>query len=114
MRLHKPTERQLQAAVMKYLAAFYPKALAIHVPNEGKRSKYHAKASGIMAGVSDVLVFEHAHGFVGLVLELKLKPNRPTEKQLKFLGEIEKRKWATEIRYSFDDAKEIIDWYLKK
>lgn len=113
MRIKKQTEYQLQVAVMKYLAYFYPKILAIHVPNEGKRSKYHAKASGIKAGVSDVLIFNGVGLYNGCAIELKVPPNKPTDKQAEFQAILGLLGWRTCVCYSFDEAKIVIDGYLK-
>lgn len=113
----KTTEAQLQQSVMRYLAYVYPNALAIHVPNEGKRSRFTAKKMGIKAGCPDVLIFERKSdidfNLSGLAIELKVGDNKPTDKQLWFLRSLKYRGWATAICYSFDEAKKEIDSYLK-
>lgn len=91
------------------------------MPNEGKRNPRGVKASGITAGVSDVLVFDaraenitQPPEYYGLAIELKIHPNKPTKTQLAFQKKLIERGWHTKVCYSFDEAKEIIDWYLKK
>lgn len=116
--MKKQTERDLQIAVMDYIGYFYPKALAIHVPNEGRRNPKYVKRSGVTAGVSDVLVFDarliNNEMYFGLAIELKRKPNKPTERQFKFMAALRDRGWSAYVCFTFDEAKEIIDWYLKK
>lgn len=108
----KQTEAQLQAVVMRYLAYQYPKVLAIHVPNEGKRSKFTAKKMGIKAGVPDVLIFDSGKECNGLAIELKVRPNSLTPRQLLFLQKLSDRGWRMRVCYSFDEAKKEIDDYL--
>lgn len=111
--IFKQTEAQLQATVMRYLAYAYPNVLAIHVPNEGKRSKFTAKRMGIKAGCPDVLIFDRHKFCSGLAIELKVPPNKCTAKQIEFLERLGNIGWRYRVCYSFDEAKKEIDDYLK-
>ena len=108
-------EDRLQNAVMTYLRMQYPNNLAIHVPNEGRRTpfeRYKFKYLGGMAGVPDVLSFTPRGGFCGLAIELKVGYNKPTEKQIELLGKFEDSNWCVHWCNSFEKAKEIIDNYF--
>jgi hypothetical protein len=108
-------EDHLQHAVMQYLKIQYADTLAIHVPNEGKRSpfvQYKFKYLGGMQGIPDVIVFKQTPSYAGLAIELKVKPNKPTKNQLEFLDKLSDSGWYATWVNSFEAAKEIIDQYF--
>lgn len=110
-------EDKLQNAVMTYLSTQYPDVFAIHVPNEGKRTpfeRYKFKYLGGMSGVPDILIFHQNDFKAGLAIELKVGYNKPTPNQKKCLKSLENANWDAYWVNNFDDAKEIIDNYLKK
>lgn len=107
-------EDDLQMAVAKYLDSL--KVLWVHVGNERKTSFQagaRLKAKGVKSGVPDVLIFDHKNNYSGLAIELKIKPNKPTQNQLAWLKRLKNVNWQTAIAYDFNEAKEIIDEYLK-
>jgi len=109
-------EDHLQHAVMQYLKTQYPDTLAIHVPNEGKRSpfvQYKFKYLGGMQGIPDVIVFKQTPSYAGLAIELKVKPNKPTNNQLEFLDRLSDSGWYATWVNSFEAAKETIDQYFQ-
>ena len=71
----------------------------IHIPNEGKRSRfagYKLKRMGLMPGASDFLIFDSPPNFLeskGVAIELKRKGEKPTDAQAKFLIEMRSRGW---------------------
>ena len=73
----------------EYAEQQYPElALMYHIPNEGKRSAISGarlKAAGLKAGVPDVCLPVAHGGFIGLYIEMKVKTNKPTENQKKWL-----------------------------
>jgi len=100
---------------MEYINLQYPEAMAVHVPNEGKRSpfeRFKFKALGGFAGMPDVMIFDPNSNRGGLAIELKVGYNKPTENQKKCLEALKMRNWATYWVNSFDKAKEIIDNYF--
>jgi hypothetical protein len=108
-------EDHLQHAVMQYLKVQYADTLAIHVPNEGKRSpfvQYKFKYLGGMQGIPDVIVFKQTPSYAGLAIELKVKPNKPTKNQTEFLDKLSDSGWFATWVNSFEAAKEVIDQYL--
>ena len=113
-------EDDLQEVVIRYLRAFYPKVIAYAIPNGGTRNKKEAgrlKKQGVLKGVPDIFVSqpktEHGKITHGLYLELKIKPNKPSVEQKELMVELEVVGYQTEVIYSFDMAKTIIDTYLK-
>lgn len=109
-------EDHLQHAVMEYLKIRYPETLAIHVPNEGKRSpfaQYKFKYLGGMQGIPDVIVFKQTSTYAGLAIELKVAPNKPTKNQTEFLDRLSDSGWYATWVNSFDQAKDIIDQYFQ-
>jgi hypothetical protein len=108
-------EDQFQNAVMQYFKMQYPDAFVIHCPNEGKRTpfeRFKFKKLGGVAGVPDVLCFDSKGDYNGLAIELKIKPNKPTENQQKCLKTLENKNWKTVVSYDFDECKQIIDEYF--
>ena len=107
-------EDDLQKQVAKYLDL--KKVLWCHVANERKTSFQagaRLKAKGVKSGVPDCLIFSKSLNYNGLALELKIKPNKPTDNQLIWLSDLSMLNWKCEVVYTFDDAKKIIDDYLK-
>jgi hypothetical protein len=110
-------EDWLQIATKEYLDEQYPKILYTHIPNEGKRSafeRYKAKRSGMRAGMPDIMIFAQRLSFAGLAIELKIKPNKPSVKQLDILERLSSEGWLAYVCYDFDGVKKMIDAYLKQ
>lgn len=109
-------EEILQIAIADYLRLQYPNVLWWHTANERQTSPQRGaklKRMGVKAGVPDILIFEFIGLIHGLAIELKIKPNKPTKNQLQVLEDLKYRDWKTAVCYNFDEAKKIIDEYLK-
>jgi len=101
---------------MKYISTKYSGTFAVHIPNEGKRSKFEQfklKKMGVVAGMPDVMIFDPRGIYSGLAIELKAGYNKPTESQKKCLRELENRKWKVMWSNSLDEVLKSIDNYLK-
>lgn len=109
-------EDRLQIAVMSYIRLQYPNALAIHVGNERKTSPMAGallKRKGVMAGVSDILIFTPNKHHHGLCIELKIKPNKPTDSQLEFMRRMSiECKWGSAVCYTLEQAIAVINLYF--
>ena len=108
-------EDVLQNSVMNYIKLQYPKALVIHVPNEGKRTpfeRYKFKFLGGVSGVPDILIFNKNLKYCGLAIELKVGYNKPTENQEMFLNRLKNANWDACWSNNFDSTKKIIDNYF--
>ena len=106
-------EDDLQKAVATYLDL--KNVLWFHPPLERKTSFQagaRLKKKGVKSGVPDCLIFEPRDSFNGLAIELKIKPNKVSINQIEWLTRLKNNKWSTNVAYSFDEAKEIIDNYL--
>jgi hypothetical protein len=85
--------------------------LLFSIPNEGFRSKHlggQLKAAGMRSGVPDVFLPVARHGLHGLWLEMKVKPNRTTPAQNKWLHDLEAQGYAVCVPYSWLEAR----WYI--
>ena len=107
-------EDDLQMAVAKYLD--FQGIFWCHVANERNTSFVKGarlKKKGVKSGVPDCLIFEPRGLYAGLAIELKIKPNKVSLNQKEWLTRLNNNKWSAHKAYSFDEAKEIIDNYLK-
>ena len=106
-------EVHLQKAVARYLD--YSNVLWCHVANERKTSRARGgnlKMMGVKPGVPDCLIFEPKGPWMGLAIELKIKPNEVTESQAHWLNNLNLRGWCVAVCYNFDQAQQAIDEYL--
>lgn len=109
-------EDHLHRQVLNYLSSQYPAVLVHHSPMEGKRSRFEQfKLSwlGSKSGFPDLFIFCATKQGNGLAIELKIKPNKPTPNQNAWLAALHNRNYRTEVCYDFDQAKKVIDDYLK-
>ena len=95
----------------------YPELqLMYHVPNEGKRNAVtgsRLKKMGLKAGVPDIILPVAHGGYIGLAIEMKYGRNCLTEKQSDWLKKLGKAGHKTEVCYSFESAKDVIENYLR-
>ena len=94
----------------------YPKSLAVHIPNEGKRSpfeQYKFKILGGLAGMPDIMIFDKNSKYSGLSIELKVGYNKPTVNQKNCLEALKMRNWRTLWTNDQDDCIKIIDEYFE-
>ena len=105
----------LQNQVMAYLRIKHPKVLAIHVPNEGRRSpfeRYKFKYLGGKAGIPDILVFYQNDSKAGLAIELKVGYNKPTDNQKQCLELLKMSNWDAQWVNTYENAVTLIDNYF--
>ena len=89
--------------------------LMYHVPNEGKRSAVtgaRMKQAGLKPGVPDVCLPTAHGGYIGLYIEMKVKPNKPTENQKQWLRALREAGHFTAVCYTWEEAKNLIEEYL--
>lgn len=119
----KATESGEQQALIEWadLQAHKHKELKmlVHIPNEGKRSREYGaelKRMGLRAGFPDLflavpkLVDGVLYG--GLFIELKVKGNKCTENQKKWLRRLSEQGYKTEVCYGCSEAIKVIKEYL--
>ncbi len=113
---NKLTEAQEQTAYFNWAAYIPELKWAYAIPNGGKRDKIeaaHLKRQGVKAGVSDIFVPLPKGKYHGLYIEMKVKPNKPTDKQKDFLADMAVAGYATAVCYGADDAIRVTKQYLK-
>lgn len=84
------------------------------VPNGGKRPMKTAvtmKKEGLEKGVSDYFFTRPARGYSGLVIEFKVKYNKPTEEQVEWLNRFIDDGFYCVVAWSEMDAQEITCWF---
>lgn len=95
----------------------YPELeLLYHIPNEGKRSAVtgaRLKAQGLKSGVPDVCLPTAHGGYIGLYIEMKVKPNKPTENQKRWLRALREAGHMVAVCYGFEEARDLIEKYLR-
>lgn len=94
----------------------YPELnLMFAIPNGGKRNITTAmklKREGVKAGVLDIFLPVARKGYHGMFTEMKVKPNKPSTKQVEFIEKLTEQGYHCVVAYSFDEAKTAIIHYL--
>lgn len=86
-----------------------------HIPNGGSRNQLEAKklkAMGVMSGVSDICFPVSRGRYRQLWIEMKFGNNKPTERQLEFLQQMQAQGDYVCICYTCWSAKRVIQRYL--
>ena len=119
----KSREHEAQAAVIRWaksMEAVDPRLrLLFAIPNAAKRSPGLAasmKAEGLKAGVPDLMLpigFHDAERlYYGLFIEMKIRPNRVTEDQQKWINDLRAVGYRVEVCWSEFEAIQCIKGYL--
>lgn len=106
-------EDHLHIQVCYYLRTQYPKAIFHHSPNEGKRGyvqKIKIKEMGVKAGFPDLIVIFEGRN---LGLELKTEKGIETKFQTEWIKVLSGNGWMAAVAWGFDEAKQIIDQFIK-
>ena len=89
--------------------------LMYHVPNEGKRSAVtgaRLKQAGLKPGVPDVCLPTAHGGYIGLYIEMKVKPNKPTDNQKQWLRALREAGHFVAVCYTWEEAKDLREEYI--
>ena len=112
-------EHQSQVALFEWAAENEAKHPDLHwlfaVPNGSYKSKAAAgrfKAEGLKPGVLDVWLPVARGAHPGLVIEMKIAPNRLTKDQEAWKGHLERQGWVVAVAYSSDQAIKTLSAYL--
>lgn len=119
MRQIRASEHDEQVAVCQWWAAAAPSyGLPEHsllaIPNAARRSyalAAYMKAEGLRPGTPDLFLAVPHNGKGGLWIEMKRKPNKPSDEQIKMLDFLDCG-YATTVCYSADEAIKAIKRYL--
>ena len=113
----KHLEDDLQKACVRWFEMQYPtlsRALH-HSPNGGRRNVREGarfKAQGVRPGFPDLVLYKTSGRFVGLAVELKIKPNTLTEQQEWWLGWLQSQGWQISVCYELKDFMNVVEVYL--
>ena len=126
-RREMPSESKEQIALFRWAAlacGTRPELrLLFAIPNGGARDKRTGamlKAGGVRPGVPDVCLPVKTEHYGGLWIELKRrgergKPKgRPSDVQLQWLGALQSHGQCAAICYGWDEARDVIEGYLKQ
>lgn len=102
----------------EYASAATPELrLLLHIPNGGARIKAEAarfRAMGVRAGVPDILLPVARGGYHGLWIELKrASGGRVSVAQAGWLGALASEGYRAEVCRGWDEARKVIEEYLK-
>lgn len=116
----KASESDEQQALFQWadiVSNRYPELkLMYHIPNGGQRSRATAgrlKAEGVKAGVPDICLPVARGNYHGLYIEVKVKPNKPTDNQLIWIDSLNKQGYLAVVCYGWRECAEQIEGYLK-
>lgn len=89
-------------------------AMVAAIPN-GQYRPGQRMEPGTRKGFPDLIVPMARHSRIGLALELKVTPHKPTADQLWWHRQLRLRNWAVDVIY--DDWQKVIEhieWYLER
>ncbi len=110
---YKGKESDFQTAIATYLD--FIGVLWFHPPNEIKaKPQYMAKRKrqGVKPGIPDICIMEPNKDYSGLFIEIKANYNKPSDYQLKWAKNLNKKGYLAVWSNSFDECKDIINGYL--
>ena len=116
-----PTEGQEQTTLFKWAAMSSRKhpelRLLFHIPNGGSRNQIearHLKEQGVKPGVPDLCLPVARGLWHGLFIELKRqKGGRVSDAQRRWLEDLERQGYRTEVACGWREAAQIIEIYLQ-
>lgn len=124
----KQSEKDLQKMVCEYLKFQYPNVI-FNSDMAGIRLTWgqakEAKNLRSHNGFPDISIYESKRGYNGLFLELKAEGQKITKKDGSFVSEhikeqayilkqLRNRGYVADFCIGFNDARDLIDWYLGK
>lgn len=119
-KLPPPLERKSQAAVIdwaNWASGQWPELRFLFaVPNGDKRSAVTASllvSQGVKPGVPDLILPVARGGFVSLAIEMKRKPNTPTQLQREWLNALQGFGWCALVCYGAGEAITALEAYVK-
>lgn len=115
----KHTEHGEQSALFDWalmMESQHPELRLMYaIPNGGHRRIAVAmklKAEGVKKGVPDVHLPCARGRWHGLYIEMKVKPNHPTDEQQVMMEALNEQGYAAVVCYSFEDARDTVLGYL--
>lgn len=112
----KEREHQLQVSCVKWFRLQHRGKLIYSIPNGGMRNKIVAsklKAEGVTAGVPDLHIPIPNRFYHGLYIEMKVKPNTPTDSQIAMMNHLQANGYKCSVCYTFSEFVEVVNQYFK-
>ncbi len=109
-------EHKEQSNVIRWFRLQYPKLTMFAIPNGGLRhirTAARLKDEGVMAGVADLFLMKPSGLYHGLFIEMKSEKGKLTDNQTLFLRKAIFEGYEIKVCYSFIEAKESIEHYLR-
>ena len=116
-------ESSFQASAIKLVRAIAGQhVLVIHCPNGRNAGSVRMggfwRGQGVVSGVPDILVFQQRIGVanpsLGLALELKVWPNKPTIEQLIVHDQLSIAEWRVHVCYGLGEVELVTKEYFRK
>lgn len=114
----KLSEHEFQAAVIaecdKQSILRVEYGLIFAIPN-GQYRQGQRMEPGLRPGVPDLFLPVARRGYHGFFIELKVGDNKPSQKQLDWVGNLRCEGYLCHVIWdSVDKVMELIEWYLEK
>lgn len=110
------SEDEEQMALFEWAEYIKGLELMFHIPNGSNKSIATAvkfKKMGLKSGVPDIFLPVAREGYHGLFIEMKAKGGRTSDKQDWWLEELSKQGYLAVVAVGFNEAKRIIEGYMK-
>lgn len=121
-------EYRLHQNIAEYLRLQYPDVVFLSTLNGIRLPPGQAKQAASLQcgrGIPDIIILESRRGYAGLCGEIKtgtsevyrqngeVRENRHILEQLDMLKALQDRNYHASFWCGFDNAKSVIDWYLR-
>jgi hypothetical protein len=118
MRQYPEDDLQIKAArfIDRYVTMMIEKTvLWAHPANERKASIQagrRLKMKGVSPGVPDIMIYEPNGTAIGLAVELKIKPNKLSDDQKRWLTQLYLNGWETKVCWTFEEFEKTVCGYF--
>lgn len=112
----KELEHQLQVSCIKWFRIKFRNRLIYAIPNGGKRNIIIAtklKSEGVVSGIPDLHIPISNRFYHGLYIEMKVKPNTPTDNQEAVMNQLRLNGYKCEVCYSLNDFIRVVNEYMQ-
>lgn len=113
---HNESTLQIHCVTWFNLAFTEFKGLLFSVPNGGQRNVATArvmKMEGVVAGVSDLILFVPASGYHALCIEMKTEKGKQSELQKEWQTKVEAQGYKYVVCRSVEEFQKSVTDYLK-
>ena len=110
-------ESDMQAACVSWFRMQYPNyaSLLYAIPNGGKRGVITAvimKREGVVSGMPDLCLAVPKHQYHGAYIEMKVSPNKPSDRQAEQMRALSQQGYYCKVVYSKEEFIKVVNEYL--